>query len=700
MKETFGTHGVISLHRVLERCMSILDLLFGRRLASDEQKRQRIGVTAGLPALGLDGLSSSAYGPEAALTVLMPLGAAGLHYIQPITAVILALLGMLYLSYRQTIAAYPVNGGSYTVAKENLGTWASLLAAAALMIDYVLTVAVGISAGVAALVSAAPSLHRFTLPLCLGTLALITLLNLRGTGEAGIAFALPTYLFIANMFVVLGLGVARAVASGGHLKPVVAPHPLPDPKETVTLWLLLRAFASGCTAMTGVEAVSNGVSAFKEPTVKNARRTLTLIVTILAILLGGIAHLCHAYEIGATDQSQPGYQSVLSQLTAAVVGKNWFYYVTMSSVLAVLCLSANTSFVDFPRLCRLIAKDDFLPRAFAAIDRRLVYSVGVLFLAAASGLLLATFRGITDKLIPLYAVGAFLAFTLSQTGMVVHWRRQGRRSSGPAPQGSGGPSNGKDGESNGAPTFLTLKLLVNGLGAAATATALSIILAAKFTEGAWITVLAIPLLLTLFWLVHHHYRAVERQIQCPEPLDLTHNDPPVVLVPIHRWDRLVAKALRFGLRLSADVIAIHLSNLEGDAADDEATEMRRQWAEYVEAPANRAGVPPPALELVRTPFREFITPLLKHIDEIKGRHPHRLIAVIVPEIVEEHWWNALLHSRRATRLRSALRKRQDACVIVIDLPWFVKDFPAKAAGGISSGGKPAYAADARHQLKS
>jgi amino acid transporter len=652
--------------------MSVVDFFFGRRLASGEKSGQKIGVGAGLPALGLDGLSSSAYGPEAALTILLPLGAVGLNYILPITGMILALLAMLYISYRQTIAAYPVNGGSYTVAKENLGTWASLFAAAALMIDYVLTVAVGISAGVAALVSAAPHLQRYTVPLCLGILALITLVNLRGTGQAGAAFALPTYLFIVSMFLVLGLGIAKSIFSNGHPHPLIAPPTVPPATASVGIWLLLRSFASGCTAMTGVEAVSNGVSAFKEPTVVRAHRTLTLIVVILAFLLGGIAYLSHTYRIGATIQDQSGYQSVLSQLVSAVVGKGWFYYTTMGSVLAVLCLSANTSFVDFPRLCSLIAKDNFLPRVFAAIDRRLVFAMGVLFLATASGLLLAAFRGITDRLIPLYAVGAFLAFTLSQSGMVMHWRKQMRESSAPEPRAGESQSTENMGGPKRGPTHLHLKLWVNGLGAVATATALSVILLAKFIEGAWITVLAIPLMLAIFRIVHRHYGLVERQIASAEPLDVTHKDPPVVLVPISCWDRLVAKSLQFGMLLSGDIIAVHLSNLEGDAAENEASKIRQQWADQVEAPARSAGVPPPKLELVRTPYREFITPLLAHIEKIKARYPGRPIAVIIPEIVEKHWWFALLHSNRAYRLRSALRARQNPHVIVIDLPWFIK----------------------------
>jgi hypothetical protein len=298
-----------------------------------------------------------------------------------------------------------------------------------------------------------------------------------------------------------------------------------------------------------------------------------------------------------------------------------------------------------------------------------------LFLAITSGLLLAVFRGITDKLIPLYAVGAFLAFTLSQAGMVMHWRKQVRDSS-PAIQVE---SQDHQQRAHAGRTHLYLKLGVNGLGAAATATALTIILAAKFIEGAWITVLAIPTMLTVFWLIHRHYVLVEQQVDCVDPLDVTHNEPPVVLVPIRRWDRLTAKSLRFGMRLSPDVVAIHLSNLEGDAAENEAHEMRQQWAERLEAPARAVSLPPPILELVRTPYREFITPLVEEIDKLKARCPHRLVAVIIPELVEKHWWQALLHSRRASRLRLALRNRGDIHVVVIDLPWFVEDPPKGSA---------------------
>ena len=323
-----------------------------------------MGVAAGIPMLGLDALGSAAYGPEAALTLLIPLGAGGVGYIGPISTLIVVLLMVVYFSYRQTIAAYPQGGGSYTVAKENLGTTAGLFAAAALLLDYVLVVAVGVSAGVGALVSALPDLQPHTLSLCLAILLLITIVNLRGVRESGLAFMAPTYLFIICLLSVLAIGVVKTVLAGGHPVPVEAPAALPEAARAASLWILMRAFASGCTAMTGVEAVSNGVTAFREPAVRHAQRTLTAIIGILAVMLAGIAYLCHVYTIGATEPGQTGYQSILSQLVAAVIGRGVFYYITIGSVLTVLALSANTGFADFPRLCRVIAADGFLPSWF------------------------------------------------------------------------------------------------------------------------------------------------------------------------------------------------------------------------------------------------------------------------------------------------------------------------------------------------
>src|SRR5580700_7791899 len=388
--------------------MNILDLLVGKPLATTDERAQQIGPGRGVPIFGLDALSSAAYGPEAALSLLIPLGLLGLHYILPISTAIIALLIIVYFSYRQTIAAYPMGGGSYTVARFNLGASAGLLAAAALLTDYILTAAVGISAGVGALVSAVPRLQPHTVSLCLAILVVVTILNLRGLREAGLAFMLPTYLFVGTLAITIGGGLLHVILSGGHpnpLTPLPAPHPT---TEMVTYWLLLKVFASGCTALTGVEAVSTGV--------KNAQITLTVIIFILAVLLAGISYLVKAYGITATDPGQPGYQSILSILSAAVFGKGVFYYVTMGSVLLVLSLSANTAFADFPRLCRAIAQNNYLPHVFAFRGRRLVYTYGILVLAILTGTLLVLFGGITDKLIPLYAVGAFLAFTLSQFG--------------------------------------------------------------------------------------------------------------------------------------------------------------------------------------------------------------------------------------------------------------------------------------------
>ena len=400
--------------------MQITHLLFGRPLATSDERAECIGPAAGIPIFGLDALSSAAYGPEAALTLLIPLGLAGIHFILPITAAILILLVILYFSYSQTIEAYPHGGGSFTVAGENLGDGAGLLAAAALMIDYVLTAAVGISAGVGALISAVPSLQSHTLQICLIILLLLTLVNMRGVRDTGVVFLVPTYLFLGTLLIVIAVGLFHTVISHGHPAPAIAPPRLPPAVAAVSLWLLLRVFSSGCTAMTGVEAVSNGVMAFRDPTSKNARRSLTVIIALLIVLLAGIATLCRFYNVGATDPNGPGYQSILSQLTLAVAGRNWFYYVTIGSILLVLALSANTAFADFPRLTRAIALKGYLPHVFTLRGRRLLFSWGIYVLVGLTAGLLILFGGVTDRLIPLYAIGAFMAFTLSQAGMVVH----------------------------------------------------------------------------------------------------------------------------------------------------------------------------------------------------------------------------------------------------------------------------------------
>src|SRR5215831_17617690 len=339
--------------------MRATDILLGRRLATRAEREQRVGVASGVPLLGLDALSSAAYGPEAALTVLMTLGVYGPRLLEPITIAVVAVLAIVCLSYRQTIAAYPGGGGSYTVAKQNLGQGFGLLAAAALLLDYILNVAVGISAGIGAIVSAIPALQPHTLALCLGVLGLLTIVNLRGVRSAGTTFLPPTYLFVACMAIALAVGLVKTLAAAGHPRAVVTPPPLGPAMASASMWLLLRAFASGCTALTGVEAVSNAVPVFRPPTERRAQRTLVTIIGILIVLLIGVAVLCRAYHIGATPDG-PGYQSVLSQLIAAVSGRGIFYYVSIASIFAILALSANTSFTDFPRVCRLLALDRYL----------------------------------------------------------------------------------------------------------------------------------------------------------------------------------------------------------------------------------------------------------------------------------------------------------------------------------------------------
>ena len=627
--------------------MSILTVLFGRRLANREAESRKIGALEGLPAMGLDGLGSASYGPEAMLTVLAAGGAASLGVVQPITWIILALLAILFASYWQTIAAYPSNGGSYIVARENLGERASLLAAAALMVDYMLNVAVGISAGVGALTSAVPSLHGHTLALCLGILVVLTLVNLRGTKESGLALAIPTYLFIATLVFILAAGLWQAAGSSGH------PHALtkvPDATKAtgpITLWLLLRAFAAGCTAMTGVEAVSNGVSAFREPTVRYAHRTLAAIVGVLGLLLAGIAVLARSYGIMAMDESRAGYQSVVSQLVGAVAGRGWLYYVTIASVLAVLSLSANTSFVGFPRLCRGVAADGYLPKAFAVPGRRLVYTIGILFLAVGAGALLTVFGGITDRLIPLFAVGAFLSFSLSQAGMAVHWRRLGQT----------GADRGR--------------LAINALGALATSLALAVILLAKFTEGAWLTIVIIPLTLGLLVLIRRYYAGLERQVLAGSnrSMDLTNHAPPSIVIPLERWDRIAHRAVHLAARLSPDVVALHLTDLAGPDAEEHEANLRSEWLQIVERPAEAAGLAKPSLVIEASPYRSLLAPLLREMATLRQRCPKRPVVVIMPELVGGSWWEAALHTGRTRRLRAQILRHGGQDVSVLVVPW-------------------------------
>ncbi len=622
--------------------MNLLDLIVGKPIRTSDERAEQIGPTQGVPIFGLDGLSSAAYGPEAALSLLIPLGLAGVRYIVPISAAIITLLIIVYFSYRQTIAAYPSGGGSYTVARFNLGAPAGLLAAAALLADYILTAAVGISAGVGALISAVPSLLPHTVSLCVGILIVITILNLRGVREAGTVFAIPTYVFVGTILITIVAGLIRVALSGGHPTPVDSlPHP-PPVTEAVSYWLLLKVFASGCTALTGVEAVSNGVKAFREPTVKNAQRTLTVIIFLLAVMLAGISYLVKSYGIAATDPGQPGYQSVLSMLTASVFGKGIFYYLTMAAILVVLSLSANTAFADFPRLCRAIAQNNYLPHVFSYRGRRLVYTYGIVVLALLCGGVLILFGGVTDRLIPLYAVGAFMAFTLSQAGMVSHWRRN---------RG----------------THWLKSALVNGLGGLVTGITTGVVLVAKFVEGAWITLLFIPMTIVFFSVVRRHYHQVKVLTTCKDPVDAAAlSQHPIAIIAVDRWSSIVRQGIEFAARLSPEVIAVHVEPGEHYAL------LQDDWTQYVEKPFRQAGMEVPQLHVLPSPYRFVIIPFVQFVLEVSKKNPKRNIIVVIPELVEDKWYEYFLHNQRGRLLEWALLARGNEHIFTVSAPWYVR----------------------------
>jgi amino acid transporter len=621
--------------------MPVLDWLLGKPLASEEDSEQRVGVLTGVPSFGLDALGSAAYGPEAALTLLIPAAAAGIAYVMPISLIIIALLAIVFFSYRQTIDAYPHGGGSYTVASQNLGQNLGLLAGAALMLDYLLDVGVGISTGVGALVSAVPSLQPHTLALCLVILVLLTIISLRGVRENGMIYTVPTYYFVACMVAMLGWGFLKTLGHA-HPVPVIAP-PSPHTQHAVAAvgtWLLIRAFAGGCTALTGVEAVSNGVSAFRDPANVTAKRTLTVIVILLGVFLYGIAYLTRAYGIMATEPGTPQYQSLLSMLTAAIAGKGFFYYVTIGSVLVLLSMSANTAFTGFPRLCRAIAEDGYLPRFFAIRGRRLVYHEGILVLAVLSAVILIAFGGVTDRLIPLFAIGAFSAFTLSQAGMVVHWRRErGQRW----------------------PLYFTINLV----GAIATGITVLVVLLAKFTEGAWITVLAIPLLILLMKAVQRHYKHVAVSTSIKQ-LDLLPAEPPVAVIPVSGWNKASQAALQFACSFTGEVTVLHV-----ECPDEVGEQTARGWQEQLDAAADKHGKAHPRIVSVPSPFRFITTPIVNYVVRLQGEFPHRKIALVLPDLIATHWYHYLLHNHRATAIRGMLLLRGVSNVAIINVPWYL-----------------------------
>lgn len=624
--------------------MRFSDLLFGRPLATAEEGSERIGAGRGVAVLGLDALASASYGPEAMLTVLLPLGVSGLPYMAWITLAIVGVLVVLTISYGQTIEAYPSGGGAYAVAKENLGTNAGLLAAGALALDYLLNVAVAIAAGVGALVSALPVPLPHTLALCLGVLLLLTLVNLRGVRATSAALSVPTYAFVLCMGAVLAIGVWKVVTSDGAPTPVVPPETVPSTLTAASGWLLLRAFANGCTAMTGVEAVSTAVPIFREPAPLVARRALHAMIAILVTLLVGIAILCKGYRVTATHPGEPGYQSVLSQVVGAVAGRDLFYQITMLSVVGVLLLSANTSFAGFPRVCRLLSRDRFLPEPFEHRGRRLVFSYGIVVLAVLSGALLIVFGGITDHLIPLFAIGALLAFTMSQLGMVAHWRKQASRR---ALHG----------------------MLLNGVGATITGITALLVFIFKFDAGAWISALLLLGMLVTFKAVRRHYDFIERVVAAGESLELEPARPPIAVVPLRRWDAVSLKALNFALALSPRVYAVQILTGENDADD-----LGPRWAELAEEPARKRGFPAPELVVRYSAHRNLYAPLRDLVRALARDNPDHYVAVIVPQLVEARWYQYLLHQHSAWLIKTLLLLQGGPQVVVITTPWHVREW--------------------------
>jgi amino acid transporter len=482
-----------------------------------------------------------------------------------------------------------------------------------------------------------------TVSLCVGILIVVTIVNLRGVRDAGLAFAVPTYLFVGTLLITIVAGVLRVFLSGGHPTPATPLPPPPRMSETVSYWLLLRVFASGCTALTGVEAVSNGVKAFREPAVKNAQRTLTVIILLLAVLLAGISYLVKIYGITATDPGQPGYQSLLSMLIAAVFGKGFFYYVTIASILFVLSLSANTAFADFPRLCRAIAQNNYLPHAFGYRGRRLVYTYGIVVLAVLSGGLLIFFGGVTDRLIPLFAVGAFLAFTLSQSGMVMHWRKN---------RGS----------------HWVRSAFVNGLGALVTGITVAVVLVAKFVEGAWITLLFIPLTIVFFSIVRRHYHSVTVLTTCKVPVDAaSFSQLPIAVIPIDRWSNITRQGIEFAARLSPEVIALHVE------PSDDSGSFLEDWERYIEQPFLAAGREPPKLRVLPSPYRFIIIPIIQFILDLSREHPDRSIIVVIPELVEGKWYEYFLHNQRGRLLEWTLLVQGNERIFTVSAPWYVAE---------------------------
>jgi amino acid transporter len=596
----------------------------GRQLPSDLAHRERLSRVTGLAVLSSDALSSVAYATEEIVRVLVLAGTGALWLTTPIGIVIAALLLIVAFSYRQTIHAYPSGGGAYIVAKENIGEMPALLAAASLLLDYVLTVAVSIAAGVAAITSAFPRWHEHRVFLCLFFVGVLAVGNLRGIRESGRIFAAPTYFFLVTLYAMLLMGAFKFLTGSASLAE--APAEAVTPVTTLTTFLVLRAFANGCTAMTGVEAISNGVPAFKPPEEKNAAATLIIMAGLCVSLFLGTTLLAHAYHV------LPGEaETVVSQLARAVFGGRGVpYYAVQAATMLILVLAANTAYADFPRLASILARDRFLPRQFMNQGDRLAFSNGIVALSALAAGLLIAFHGDTHSLIPLYMIGVFISFSLSQGGMFLKWKREG----------------GERWRAHAA---------VNGLGAVLTTIVLVIVAATKFAEGAWIILAVTPLLVLHFRSIRKHYETVGAQLSLNNARDEpeTHN---TVILPISGVHKAVLKALRYARGLSEDVRAVYV---ETDPRTTE--EIRKQWETWGH------DVP---LVVLKSPYRSLLRPLLEYIDEADAARPDNFITVVLPEFVPARWWHHLLHNQRALLIKGALLFKPNT--IVTSVPFHLE----------------------------
>ncbi len=601
-------------------------LLVGKSLPTSAHTEERLSNAAALAVLSSDALSSVAYATEEILLVLVLAGSTALSYSIPIAAVIMMLLGIVILSYSQTIKAYPNGGGSYVVARENLGLYSGLVAGGSLMIDYILTVTVSVSAGTAALTSALPALKPHTVLLCLFFMFLVMLINLRGVKESGNLLMIPTYSFIVGIFLLIGVGAYQQMS--GNI-PSASNSVAATGGEAVTVFFLLRAFSAGCSALTGVEAISDGVLAFKPPEWKNARLTLIYLGIILGVMFMGITYLANIYHIIPKEG-----ETAVSLLGNAIFGKGSIpYYYLQISTLLILLLAANTSYADFPRLCYFLSRDGFLPRQLSILGDRLVYSNGIIFLSVAAAVLVIIFKGEVNAVIPLYAVGVFTSFTLSQAGMVLRWYRL--KTAG-----------------------WQISAVLNGIGAIATLVVLTVIVLTKFVAGAWLVVVAIPLLVSIFLSINRHYKYVAERLSIqdlapksyiPRPRTEQVTHPAIVIVG--HLNRGTVEALDYARSIADEIVAVHV-----DIGSTDREKLRKRWEE-LESDIQ--------LEIIDSPFRSLIEPIVDFISNYEQQNPNVLSTIIIPAFVTRNWWEGILHNQTTLFLKAALRGKRSRVVTTV-----------------------------------